>query len=179
MICGVDRRDPLCNIDDEGIDILATALASNETIKVLDLSRNGNISPEGWMTFLRIMNNNWKNVVEELSLATTTMRDEQIAVLANALINNDRLKVLRLEYNPVNEWRPFVSLLQSPVSVLEELYIGNHGSTFDDVVPHEIAEALANNTKLKVLSLGDEVRFMYEWDSFSEMLCDTTSIATI
>ena len=43
----------------------------------------------------------------------------------------------------------------------------------------EIAEALANNTKLKVLSLGDNPGLMYEWENFSEMLCDKTSIATI
>ena len=43
----------------------------------------------------------------------------------------------------------------------------------------EIAEALANNTKLKVLSLGDNPGLMYEWENFSEMLCDTTNIATI
>lgn len=59
------------NIDDESASALATGLANNTTIKILDLGQNEHISSAGWLNFYNLLKNS-SLALESLELIYTT-----------------------------------------------------------------------------------------------------------
>ena len=104
--------------------------------------------------------------LEKLNLGFNCINDSLVCSLTNALRNNNTLKTLNLETilgeGTVNNttwlatigWRNlFMGLLQSPNSTLERLNLKCFGQGFDDSMIESLGHALANNSRLRELSL--------------------------
>lgn len=115
------------NLNDEGIDILVCALKCLSLLR-LDLSYNDGISSEGWKLVSTLLNSPTCKL-EELQVSRGNfIEDEEIATYANALINNDTLKVLglgRSDWVTFEGWEVFSTLLCDRSSV-ESTYLSNH-----------------------------------------------------
>jgi hypothetical protein len=140
------------NIDDEGARVFSTGLARNTTLKKLEISRN-------------------------------SIDDTWINALTHALLNNCTLKELTIlpcvgsrGVTPA-VWVNFSTILQNPRSALELIFVRSH-SINDDVV-QSFTDALANNNKLRELSVENIFRDNIISESYAAMgniLCNTSSI---
>ncbi len=150
----VDRVE----MGDEGASILATGLTGYKLLKLLDVSSN-------------------------------SIGDEGIAALVSAITTaaNTNLENLDLSYNRFSTAgiRSLSGLIRSERSALKMLSISN--MEIDDDGISILADALSNNTSILQLSLGGYVvssrRVISESatsvDTFSRLLCDTSSINNI
>mmetsp|Transcript_24672 Transcript_24672/g.51631 ORF Transcript_24672/g.51631 Transcript_24672/m.51631 type:complete len:456 (-) Transcript_24672:235-1602(-) len=115
------------NIDDDGVEQLALALARNGTLQNFDLSLNSLITIRGWRaisTLLEAPNSN----LQELSVVRNEIDDDGAVAFASALANNCALKTLDLRSNTsiTNKgWRAFSKLLCDTSSV-KATYLSNH-----------------------------------------------------
>ena len=140
-------------IDEEGARVFSTGLARNTTLKKLDIRRN-------------------------------SIGDTWINALTHALINNCTLKeltILSIVGGPgvtPAVWVNFSTILQNPRSALELIFVRCSQSINDDVV-QSFVDALANNNKLRELSVENIFReniISEGYAAMRNMLCDTSSI---
>jgi len=111
------------NLNDEGIDILVCALKCLSLLK-LNLSYNDGISSEGSKLVSTLLDNPFCKLEELRVDRDNFVEDEELATYANALINNDTLKVLGLGRS-FEGWEAFSALLCNCSSV-ESTYLSNH-----------------------------------------------------
>ena len=114
--------------------------------------------------------------LQKLNLHGNNIDDEGVEVLVNALANINTLRTLNLSSNrsiTITGWTAVSTLLEVPSS-LEDLTI--HSNNFGDDEALVLANALANNSTLKLLDL-DYCQITHEgWAPFSKLLCDTSSV---
>eukprot|EP01133_Synstelium_polycarpum_P010256 gene10256-11958_t len=88
-----------CQIGDAGIQLIAKALTSNDTLTSLDLSGNY-IQPCGSRYIAQLLRDN--NKIQSLYLANNSLGNEGASIIAEALKVNRSLHTLDLENNDIN-----------------------------------------------------------------------------
>jgi hypothetical protein len=154
------KLEKLCltstSINDEGVACLGEALATNGTLKYLDLSCNEFITSTGWKWFSKCLRSH-HSVLEEIDLSVCV--DEQcVFELVNALEGNSSLKRLVTAYTKITGagWSCIFHTLLSFASSLEAI---------------EIEEEVWYPTDIFWL---EEI----DWTVFSRGLCNDWSIET-
>ena len=144
----MDIRLSGCQIDDDSLKMLCSALAGNGTMKSLCLDSNYSITSIGWQalsTVLRHPNCSMTN----LSLSSTSLNDEDVNILGSAL-SGSAVKDLNLSANKSissRGWQTFLNQLPHTSVNCLNLYSNN----INDNGLH----ALANISTLKSLNLAD------------------------
>ena len=139
------------SIGDDGIAHLATALQTNTTIKILDISFNHGIAVNGAKSLGRALS--ITSSLEELHIKFTGICDKGVAHIANALQKNTTMKVLDVSNCDIScKGSESLAKALTVNSSLEELYI-SRTSIGDEGVAH-IANTLQTNTTLKVLDVS-------------------------
>eukprot|EP01083_Nonionella_stella_P291219 991002_1 len=164
---------------DETTSSLVCYLASNRSIKSLDISANRDITIAGWRPFSFVLLNP-HSVLENLCLSSSGIDDEAMKCIGAALSSNSRLMGLKLCNNTqvtTRGWQAFLRALQNPQSVLEKLDLS--GNTINDGTMISLASGLVNNTKLKELQIDDFFSNITGrgWAAISKVLCDRSSVA--
>jgi len=119
-----------CGIDEEGLAILADALNNNSTLKILDLSKNPQVTAASWRRFFTACLRSPKSSLEGLFLCENLAEeaDELMADLAGAIAHNDKLEAIDLGENPSitkTGWSHFSRLLCDKSSITS-IYESNH-----------------------------------------------------
>mmetsp|Transcript_4579 Transcript_4579/g.10343 ORF Transcript_4579/g.10343 Transcript_4579/m.10343 type:complete len:616 (-) Transcript_4579:81-1928(-) len=145
------------DIGDDGAAAFAAALASNTKLKVLDLSSTRrSVSAAGWITFFNLSRNP-NSALEKLVLTGNNIGDEGLASMLPALVSMSSLKYLYLDRNLFTApgLVVFSNLLRHPSCILERFHLTNNGNIITNEGVIAFAHALANNTSLKTLQLGN------------------------
>lgn len=175
------------DVDDECLDILIGALVENNSLKTLDMGKQGFLTPKGWQCLSTFVSNR-KCSLETIMLAANNMTDECFVALGCALIKNKTLKRFHLDedsgiiptgwqgcsFLTPNGWEGFSSCLPHPGCALEELILIY--SSMNDSSATVLFQALANNTSLKKLTLSilvDELITTDGWVTCFELLKDS------
>ena len=140
------------DLNDEVMSSLTDALASNRSLKSLNLYDNFGVTGVAWQRFFSATLANPSSGLEKLDLDYCGINDAAIEALTNALVNNSKLKVINLSQN--NQitnagWEMLSTVLDSPHTALEELYLGEN--EMNDATCTVLLNFLANNKKLKKL----------------------------
>jgi len=117
----------LNRIDDGAAVALGNALSNLQTLKSLDLSMNHQVSSTGWMAFSPILRNP-NSSLEVMKIINGGVGDHAAVSFATALANNNTMKVLDLDCNPLIGgigWGAFCQLVCNVSSVMET-YSSNH-----------------------------------------------------
>ncbi len=160
---------------------LSDALRTLRDLKVLDLSYNPGIPTTCWQAIFQPLRTPGC-FLESLLLNDVGLDTDAVIVLANALINNDRLRVLELQYNSdvsASGWTAFSTVLQNPNSPLEriDLYMDQEDNTINDDTMISLSNALANNKTLMMLRLGwTENISDTGYAAMTRILCNSSSI---
>lgn len=161
-------------IDDECVETLTDALSGNVRLRDLALSQNEEIYDEGWENLASILRNP-DSGLEALRIAETSLGNTGALVIAQALVDNTKLRVLDLHYNEeisFDAWRSFFMILQNSSSsscVLEEINLSENN--IDDEVAVAIANAFANVGTLNSLQLDDNKSIgTTGWRAISDLL---------
>ena len=163
--------------------ILSFGLKCNNTLRELTLRRNEAFTEIGWGSMFAVLESpNCR--LEKLNLGLNRINDSLVCSLTNALRNNNTLKTLNLETIlgevTVNNttwlvtigWRNlFMGLLQSLNSTLERINLKCFGQGFDDSMIESLGHALANNSRLRELSLHTIRQITpVGWQNFDDVL---------
>jgi len=171
------------SIDDGCIAALGKAVASNTSLKALVLSADHEedlvpIPSAAWQSLIPVSLHS-DSVLQDIYLESCHIDGEGLDVLANALNNNPRIKVLHLGDNPQASgmaWKNFFNTcMQSPTTSLEALFLCENELS-DDVIA-DMAQVLSNNDTLEVLDLEKNPSITESgWENFSRLFCDKSSI---
>ena len=174
-------RSPTCVLEDlvlsdnrlgDGAMVFLTeALATNGSLKSLDLSCNNHVTGAAWHGFFSAVLANPNSGLENLDFGYCDINDDAIRTLTDALVINSKLKVLILNSNDliVEGWLGFSSVLESPHTALEKLDLRDISMNDDTLT--SLVHSLANNKKLK------ELHFWHsDWEPPQSVLCNTASI---
>ena len=140
-------------INDTVAFYLANAMRNNTTLKTLCLNSIDDITIAGWQNLIAVLLQSPNCTLEELYLAGNKFYGDAIESLTTGIANNRRLRVLNLSNNrgvTAMRWEAFSIILQNPM--LEKLDLSQN-SMCDNVMV-SLADALANNTRLRELNLG-------------------------
>ena len=144
------------NIGDRGIARLATVLQANTTMKKLEIACNSGIAVNGARSLGRALEK-VNSSLEELDISRTSIGDEGLAHIANALQTNTcTMKVLIAEYCGIlcKGAESIAGALAASRS-LEKLYIrGDRLADEFDNAALSLASALTKNTSMKVMRLS-------------------------
>ena len=177
MMVTQPRRDGwIWSLDDEGVPILADALARNNTIRKLHLGGNGSITTTGWRALFTQLQSP-QSSLEELFLWENSIADAAAIWLANALANGTHLKALNLErIDSITSdgWQSIFNALSSPHCMLLKLNLSCNGFSNEDVT--HLANSLTNNCRLIELdiSINSEVTSS-GWRAFAAVLQNPNS----
>ena len=118
--------------------------------------------------------------LENLDLSTNYFTDENIAALANALVNNRSLREINLSLiNGESEagWSAFSPVLRNPESALEIIDLSKN--SINDELVYSFSNALASNTKLKEFNVRGTFSITSNgFAAFTHLLCNSSSILT-
>ena len=174
--CALEDLDLSSNeLNDEVMVSLTDALASNRSLKSLNLNTNDGFTGAAWQRFFSTVLANPSSGLEKLDLGYCDINNAAIRSLPNALVNNNTLKVLTLYGNNQftdTGWETFSSVLESPYTALEKLDLRDND--VDDATLTSLVNSLANNKNLK------EFRFdySYDWGPPLSVVCNTDSIVS-
>jgi hypothetical protein len=163
--------------NDDEIQCLSTALASNSRLRELQLSCNRDVTATGWEALATVLRNP-NSALERLDLNSNKIDDRTILSFTNALAVNNKLSQLSLrdedDYGATSAgWQSFSNVLQAPTSVLEQLDLSDN--RIDDNVLATLANALANNTMLKEMKLCNlQYVTITGWQTFTTVLRSNT-----
>ena len=119
-----------CNMSDEQLLSIVGAIRGLTSLVVLNLHNNriGNTGCEALATLLRDPNSNLRIIY----LGSNDIHNDGAATLANALLNNTKLRILNLDRNPINQSVVdiFARLLCNTSSI-NKIYCSNH--TFEQL----------------------------------------------
>lgn len=169
-----------CNIDDQVATALGTVLATNDTLKYLDIGSTDFVTSAGWRGFSECLQS--PNCgLEKISMGFSRITNEGIAAVGSALSNNSTLKSLE-SYScslvSFSGWRSFALCLRNPDSALEELKLG--GNSINDEVMSAFADTLVYNTSLRRLVVSKNSGLTtVGWAALANALCNTSSIEAI
>ena len=139
-------------LDDDEVTSLINALASNRSLKSLDLFGNTGVAGATWQRLFSTVLTNPSSELEKLDLCYCGINNAVIRSLTNALFNNSKLKVINLSHNNQitgTGCEMFSSVLDSLHTALEGLDL--YG--INDATLTLFVNSLANNKKLKKLML--------------------------
>jgi len=162
-------------VKDDDLSLLATAVATN-SLKELYLDGNDMISKDGWLDFFSRLQS---NTLEKLVLNHNNIDDQVVSSIVSALRSKcPSLKKLELECYDITlvGWMALSNLLTCPTLNLGYLVIGGCRSRDDDEILITFANALENNTSLKVLHMPTSSITKRGWGALSNVLCNKTTI---
>ena len=172
------------NIDDEGIAALGKLLASNKTIRKLNLHSNEQVTQHGWEAFASSGQNNTlehlnlsfnrfgskglivglKNMMknttslERLNLSNNILNDEAIGTLGDWMVSNNTLKCLNLNsssgMSSTGLTNFFNRLQNHPNPVLEELQTTFGHLSITEALLGSLVSSLMGMRSLKKLVIG-------------------------
>ena len=156
-------------LDDDLIQSLANALASNRLLRTLNLGNNWEITDVGWETFEAVLRNP-NSSLEKLDLSPCAISDQAMISFAGSLTNNITLTDLILDHDikPVG-CAAFIRMLCGDSSILST-YQSNHtlqrlcSAYREDSLPEDLLSLLQINrdnnlsqaVRIKILMLSDE-----------------------
>ena len=113
-------------IDDEGVNVLVPALKNCSHLQTLRMHRNESITSRGWQHLATILESPlcW---IRRVGIGLN-VDDKALAAFVDALINNNTLETLRIDYNAsinANGWQSFSGLLCNP-STANSTFLSNH-----------------------------------------------------
>ncbi|WP_052236381.1 DUF294 nucleotidyltransferase-like domain-containing protein [Candidatus Protochlamydia amoebophila] len=137
-------------INDKEVEVIAQSLASNTTLKSLNLGYN-QIGDQGAEAIAQSLASN--TTLETLGLNNNQISDRGAKAISKALASNNTLETLYLEYNLISdEGAEAIAQALASNTILRKLFLsGNHIS---DQGAKAIFKALASNTVLKKLTLS-------------------------
>jgi len=146
------------NMDDELAKILSSGLNRNGTLTELDLSgslgctRLTRLTAIGWHAIFDALKSA-TCVINTLNLGSNHISDTALPPLMSALSNNNTIKDLKLSLmkNSNAFLQAMIQFLQSPSCMLESITLAQNN--LDDEKIESLANALANNCRLKKLNL--------------------------
>jgi hypothetical protein len=133
-------------LKDEALQQLGSLLATYNRLKVLNLSRNSDVSSTGWCQFFSQLK---KSQLEEMWL---THNKSFMPALSNWLSSCETLRVLKVsssESISIEDWQSFASIMESHPSI-EEIDISHN----ENVVAELFANVIAVNSRLKRICLS-------------------------
>ena len=146
------------DIDDEGVDDLASDLSNNSSLRVLRLSSNRNITARGYLSLAAQLENPNCNL-EVLNLSFNNIDNEGALILANALPANCKLNELNLvSYSDNNGitaegWSNFAKVL-CDTSSINNTFLSNHTlENFGIDTPADVKSLLTLNRSSEDKSL--------------------------
>ena len=74
-----------CNIDDDSVTHLFSALATNTSLKILKVEEIDSITPTGWFMYFQLLENS-KSVLEELDFIDVNFDDKAVTMLGKLLL---------------------------------------------------------------------------------------------
>ena len=166
---------PEHEIGDGDINDIITALSMHPQLEHIEFSGMsiGRNSSMALSTLLHYTATNLRT----LCLDGNNINDEGIEQFLDAIFNGNMLEKLYLSSNrtiTINGWKRVSTLLKTPDSKLNTLYI-DHNNLGDDGAML-FANALTNNTTLKTLSLQYCGITREGWAPFLKLLCDKSSV---
>lgn len=153
-------------IDNDGAVVLAAGIMGSNTLNDLILEYNPNITETGWQAIFAALQSPSCRMTQ-LSLKHNTINDAAALSLLHALTGNGHLKNLDIScldrYTITTAgWRTLSTLLQNTNNnVIENLNLCHNG--LNEEVATSLANALANNCKLKSLNLAGSFRSTPVW----------------
>jgi len=171
-------------VHNDSLDVLLNFLATNESLKDIDLDENRTISKAGWIDFFSRLPS---NKLEKLSLNGNNIDDEVISSVVSALVGGSRcphLKQLGLSRNEISPagWSEVSTLLQESIMKLEKLTVGGKDEyRIDDGALNVFANSLVNNSSLKALHIWGSFESITEmgWSTLSNVLCNKSTVDSI
>ena len=160
-----------------GIMAIGYGLTRDAPLKKLSLQSNESINSAEWVDFFGILRNN-NSALESLNLSHNEIDDEGVIAIIDTL--RATLKFLSLSHNQhitIVGLRALATLIQQHNSCLEDLTIPP-GSIIDEVVVM-YANALFNNSTMKVLHLDNTKSITWGWAALAKVLCNKTDIESI
>ena len=115
------------SINDRDVASFAGALVANNTLRVLDLSNNYDVTPAGWETFPTVLRNPI-SALEHLHLNKNSINDHALVSFIDALKNNKTLRRFEISGNDditVAGYEAFADLLCNTSSIMDT-YHSNH-----------------------------------------------------
>ena len=114
------------DIDDEGVEVLASALVNLNQLQELNLDSNSSITIKGWRAVASLLELS-SSSLKSLDVSFNDIGNEEVMVFVNALANNSTLKELDMQHCDITEegWSPFSRLLCDNSSV-NNTYLSNH-----------------------------------------------------
>jgi len=112
-----------------------------------------------------------------LNLRGNNIDDEGLEYIVNALANINTLQELNLGFNPsitMKGWKRVSTLLNMPGSTLQKLIVSTNNIRDEGALV--FANALVNNSTLKLLGIQNIGITTEGWAPFSKLLCDTSSV---
>jgi Ran GTPase-activating protein (RanGAP) involved in mRNA processing and transport len=144
------------DFDDEMANVLSSGLNGNNTLTELGLSgsfgQTCTVTAIGWKAIFDPLKST-SCMINTLNLGTYKISDTALHCLISALSNNNNIKVLNLQSkdNRHSILQAIFHFLQSPSCMLESIHLFR--DSFDDEKMESLANALANNCRLKKLQL--------------------------
>jgi len=164
------------SIDTEAARLLADVIVNSNHLQELNIASSNRIDTTGWQCIFNALQHS-SCTLKNMLLHHNSFDDDDLVNLTQALVSGScSLKVLALSnISTISDWGPLITLLQSPLSKLEELDIEDSSTIDDDIIP--IANSLVGNTNLKSLILTLHKRTESTWeDSFVRLLCNEATI---
>ncbi|KAM3918911.1 NACHT, LRR and PYD domains-containing protein 3-like [Leptodactylus fuscus] len=145
---GLDSND----LPDTSYSQLASVIRNNQSLKILDLSKNFLLGPH--ISDLMAALSSPACRIEELRLAWNNLPDTSCTHLASGIRNSQTLKKLVLSFNRLfgPHFTDLMAALSSPSCKIEELYLSNND--LPDTSCTHLASGIRNNQSLKILVLS-------------------------
>jgi len=163
------------NISEEGMVDIITSLSLQPYLQHLHLTGN-RLHKNACVALATFLHCSAKGL-QYLNISNNEINDEGIEALVAAFTNCNRLEQLYLSNNPsitARGWQRVATILEAPNSNLHVLFITRNN--VDDEVAAALASALKNNHKLQTLNMNGNPNTAVRWQSFSKILCNTSSV---
>jgi Ran GTPase-activating protein (RanGAP) involved in mRNA processing and transport len=163
-----------CNINDEGLKLIAAGIDSSSFLRRLFLMGN-EISDAGMRSLSTALEST--NCIDYLDLSCNSISDKGVQALATSLANSNlsKLSLSGIEGSITSlGLRSFRCLLRSECCLLKTLELGD--IRINDEVAIALADGLVGNHSLKKLSISLKSITRVGRSAFARLLCDTSSI---
>lgn len=150
--CSLEWLDLSDNdFDDDAMTCLGVGLATNTKLQYLNVSKNSDITIEGWEGFVICLENPL-SALKRINVNSCNIGDEGARAFASSLVNNHTLRSLHMARNSMSStgWIDFFNVLQTSNSTFEHLTLHN-----------------------------DELTEESCWNALAGTLCDASSIDNI
>mmetsp|Transcript_36330 Transcript_36330/g.77482 ORF Transcript_36330/g.77482 Transcript_36330/m.77482 type:complete len:628 (+) Transcript_36330:205-2088(+) len=174
------------DIRDEVMGALGAALANNVTLRSIHFSskvtRRHPVSASGWRSFFDSLRSS-KSALQDLILRGCSIDEDGLIVIAEALNEDTRFKILDLSNNPqanAAAWRQFfAACFRSSSSSLEGIFLCENFAYEEEAndLMADLVGALERNETLEAIDLGENLSITEAgWSHFTKLLCDESSI---